>query len=503
MVIAGDMSTYYVDPDGGDGADGLSPSTAWRTLRRASNSYVPGDEILLKGGQRLGGTLAIGIEGEGEQPVRLSSFDGRALVDAGEYAGIVVTGAPVLIEEIDVVGGWKSDRQEGNKAPGIHVFAGFASGETLGSVTIRNVRASGFRWGGITVYGAMETPHKKGFDGIVIENCVAFDNAAAGILVGGNMKVASGYSHKNVLIRNCEAYNNRGVSGTGGHSGSGIVVSDASGGSIEHCVAYNNGELNDFEGGGPVGIWCWDCEDFSIRHCESYSNKTQTKDGGGFDLDGGCVRCSIEGCYSHDNAGPGILVCQFKSARPFHDNAVAFNLSVNDGLVNGGGVVVYNDGSGISKTRIHNNTLITRETKGKEVPAPIRVLTATEKTEIFNNLCISVGDVPLFEAVGAFDELVVKDNVFWGQFGRKSIIFDRVVEFGLADRYAAANYWQDVGVRVAIAPAIGLGGSWDELSRLAPVSMPRLSGMPPADSDLLGHSLSAAEPFAGCLRPLS
>ncbi|MCX6997486.1 MAG: hypothetical protein NTV49_10475 [Kiritimatiellaeota bacterium] len=43
-------ATYYVSQSSGnDASDGNSPSTAWKTLARASQlSYAPGDKILLK-----------------------------------------------------------------------------------------------------------------------------------------------------------------------------------------------------------------------------------------------------------------------------------------------------------------------------------------------------------------------------------------------------------------------------------------------------------------------
>src|SRR5438105_14983365 len=87
----------------------------------------------------------------------------------------------------------------------------------------------------------------------------------------------------------CQAYNTGGVPNTGGHSGSGIILSDVSGGTIERCVAYNNGALCNSPGGGPVGIWTWDSSNITIQYNESYSNRTgaTSLDGGGFDFDAG------------------------------------------------------------------------------------------------------------------------------------------------------------------------------------------------------------------------
>jgi hypothetical protein len=43
-------TTYYVDPAGSNGNDGLSPQTPWRTLLKVGiSTFQPGDVILLRG----------------------------------------------------------------------------------------------------------------------------------------------------------------------------------------------------------------------------------------------------------------------------------------------------------------------------------------------------------------------------------------------------------------------------------------------------------------------
>lgn len=51
LALAGWVSatTYYVDPNGANGNDGLSPATAWRTLLKVGiSTFQPGDNILFK-----------------------------------------------------------------------------------------------------------------------------------------------------------------------------------------------------------------------------------------------------------------------------------------------------------------------------------------------------------------------------------------------------------------------------------------------------------------------
>lgn len=49
FMPAGQATTYYVDPAGSNGNDGLSPQTAWRTLLKVGiSTFQPGDVILFK-----------------------------------------------------------------------------------------------------------------------------------------------------------------------------------------------------------------------------------------------------------------------------------------------------------------------------------------------------------------------------------------------------------------------------------------------------------------------
>ncbi|HTA22224.1 MAG TPA: hypothetical protein VK763_01725 [Terriglobales bacterium] len=49
MVTSATATTYYVDPAGSNGNDGLSPQTAWRTLLKVGiSTFQPGDAVLFK-----------------------------------------------------------------------------------------------------------------------------------------------------------------------------------------------------------------------------------------------------------------------------------------------------------------------------------------------------------------------------------------------------------------------------------------------------------------------
>src|SRR5438270_10049150 len=49
LTAAASATTYYVDPAGSNGNDGLSPQTPWRTLLKVGiSTFQPGDVILFK-----------------------------------------------------------------------------------------------------------------------------------------------------------------------------------------------------------------------------------------------------------------------------------------------------------------------------------------------------------------------------------------------------------------------------------------------------------------------
>lgn len=69
--------TYYVDPSGNDGADGLSPATAWRSPARAfQTAFGPGDRLLFRAGchWRIEGTLQAKAKGTETEPVLISRY---------------------------------------------------------------------------------------------------------------------------------------------------------------------------------------------------------------------------------------------------------------------------------------------------------------------------------------------------------------------------------------------------------------------------------------------
>jgi len=98
--------TLYADAVSGDDAnDGLSPSTAWRTLDRANQSVVAGDTVLLQGtftGQQIAPT----VSGTAARPIKVTSYPGTtAVLDVGSAGRAVLLDAGrryIVIERLRI-----------------------------------------------------------------------------------------------------------------------------------------------------------------------------------------------------------------------------------------------------------------------------------------------------------------------------------------------------------------------------------------------------------------
>ncbi|GAB4424513.1 MAG: hypothetical protein OHK0039_41740 [Bacteroidia bacterium] len=385
-------TTYYVHPAGSDSSPGTSAAQAWQTLAHVDGFPLQaGDSVLFAGGQVFGGRLSFAAPrcGTAGAPIYLGSYGtGRATLYADSLTAIYIYDcAGFVIENLDLAGSGRAT----NDGHGIHCYTDQYRTFRLPYLRIRQVEISGFNRGGIRIHADGLYAY-LGYEDIRIEHADLHDNGDHGIDVQGKERDDSVFSHRDIYIGYCTAHDNPGQIGKiHKHTGNGIVVGNTEHVLIEHCLAYNNGAENVNDIGGPVGIWLWDCKDGVIQFCESHHNDTgSTKDGGGFDLDGGCIGCTIQYCYSHDNAGAGFLVAAYNQAPPLRDATLRYNISENDGRKNGyAGIMLWRGMQTVlSGVRIYHNTIYTGPTSG-----PPRAW--------------------VFESIGdSIDEVVVANNIF-------------------------------------------------------------------------------------------
>ncbi|HEX8916846.1 MAG TPA: right-handed parallel beta-helix repeat-containing protein [Humisphaera sp.] len=423
------LSAYFVSPSGSDSADGLSPTTAFQSIRKVNSlDLEAGDKVLFEAGKVFTGNLLLSDfdSGTAAAPVKVSSYtlkaDGtvaeggaRATIDAGGSYGILgLNVAGVEVSDLVVKGSGTQAPQSTSGIEFRNTLTTATGGDVdLEYVRIRNVDVGYFGDVGIELTGGAA---KSGFKDVRIEWVDVHDNTNAGIASLGLFNAAAtGYAHQDVYVGHAKVYNNKGYAGSANHSGDGIVLSDAQGVTIEYSEAFNNGE-NNTHVGGPVGIWVWDVDRALIQYNESHHNRTNsTADGGGFDLDGGVTNSVVQYNYSHDNDGAGYGIYQFQGARAFRNNHVRYNLSVDDGRKNSYGAFDFWNGNGtngIQDTYVYNNTVyvspstttkVTYDRKGNPVtstvtvgdPRAVRFISGTVNCAVLNNNFYSAGGAML------------------------------------------------------------------------------------------------------------
>jgi Right handed beta helix region len=324
---------YHLAITGDDAHDGRSPASAWRSLSRIPVADLrPGDRVVLRSGDRFTGMLALTHGGNQQQPVTVTRSGAEPAVIVAEPGkdALVISASHVVVSGLQVIG---PGTAAGGHADGVRMSA-TVEHQRLAGIVLRDLRITGFPAYGIQVAADAAG---AGCDDLLVENCEATANGEAGMGSWGPCTPGS-WAHRRITVRGCRFFDNRGLpEKKDNHSGNGIILGDVQDALIEHCSAWGNGADCHFSGGGPVGIWLCEAEKSVIRNCLSLHNHTgaPSVDGGGFDLDGGCSNCRIEGCLSWRNDGAGYLVCQYQGARAFRDNEILNCWSVGDGRAHG------------------------------------------------------------------------------------------------------------------------------------------------------------------------
>ncbi|WP_334593642.1 hypothetical protein, partial [Salinibacterium sp. CAN_S4] len=353
-------------------------------------------------------------------------------------------------------------------ASGTAVINGIELLNTLGNnnqrsgLTISRVNVGGFPLSGIVIDGRNSANlTKSGFSNVLIERTDSYGNGDAGIQSYGNLcdSANAGYSHLNVTVRQVAAFDNAGIANKtvrncsgaleNTNSGNGIVLGDVQNSVIENSFAFRNGTNNNFGGGGPVGIWAYNADHIVIQNNQSYSNRSSTKDGGGFDLDGGVKNSIMQYNYSYDNTGAGYLVFQYEGARPMDNNIVRYNISRNDGRgapggIAYGGIVIGKFGNVAGPTNVFvygNSIFLSPTTTSPEPPAGIRVWAGSEGY-FYNNSIHTTGNVPLVSLESNTTTQFLGNNYFRSTGFRAYVNANNFTDVG-ATPISALSGWQD------------------------------------------------------------
>lgn len=381
------LTTYYVSPSGRDNAAGTSQNSAWKTITRVNQQNLrSGDKVLFKGNATFNGTLY--LTGN-ESGVTISSYGGRASIHGGNWRGIdVLDGNGTTITNINVRG----NGMYANGGSGIYFHTNTA-GKVMDSITVSDVAVSGF--GAYDIKFEAWTGGSR-YQNVRITNASIHDSLEGGIWINGSANRV----HKNIYIANVYTWNHPGNGSWNKVTGNGIALFDVDGATIENSVAHDNGA----NGKAPVGIWTAGSNRVTIQNCESFNNKTiANSDGGGFDFDWDVTNSVMQYNYSHDNEGPGFLVCG--DNHNSDGNVIRYNISQNDGRKNGvGAILLYGNAKNL---KIHNNTVYMNPT-GRGDSAAFKAFhsggTSMSNVDVRNNIFYTVGGVSVVDVDNAITD---------------------------------------------------------------------------------------------------
>ncbi len=410
-------TAYYASAAGDDDNDGTSSDAPWRTLARLSEgSYGPGDQILLRAGDTFAGPLSLHADNSAATPLwplRISRYGAGSnpVISAADNAGSGMSireVAALVIEDLDLVGPGHTVAE----ADGLH-FRNERAGLILPHVRIRRVRAMGFSSG----IGFGSWAGHTGYSDVLVEDCELHDNVN-GLHVFAEWRRGGPYyrPHTDFTARRVVAHHNRGRPGI--NSGFGIVWQGIIGGAIEDCEAYENGELGGSRQGGPVGIMLYLCEQVTIQRCYSHDNHSAVMDGGGIDIDGGCVGCVIQYCYTRRNKTFGYFLANFDDAGLYSGNVLRYSISEMDRRERSsphGGISIWNHSRNAAHdfvdTHVYGNTVYVDDTSPGNARA-LQVLRGggTLRTRIYNNILIARGGKQLIDVSGGQTDLRLQGN---------------------------------------------------------------------------------------------
>lgn len=323
-------ATYYVDSGAGrDANSGATPSTAWKTLARATALELkPGDRLLLHSGSVWHEPLVPRGSGSESAPILIDRYgEGpRPRIDAGgvaEDAVLLRNQQQLEIRHLEI-----TNRDETlARRRGVHILLdnfGTAKHIVVAALYIHDVNGTNDvkDTGGI-VFSTNGPVTPSRFDDLRIEGNIVWKvdrSAIAG--QSYHWQRNRWFPSLHVVIRGNY------VEDIGGD---GIVPWATDGALVEYNIARH---CNRRAGAFNAGIWQWSTDDTLLRFNEA-SFTHDTRDGEGFDSDYNSRGTVFEYNYSHDNEGGFMLICSPGQRNPDQNignlgTIVRRNISHND-----------------------------------------------------------------------------------------------------------------------------------------------------------------------------
>jgi hypothetical protein len=404
--------TYYVDAAGGsDGNDGLSPSTAWKTLAKINaTTFLPGNRILFKAGEVWTGRLYPKGSGISGSPVLIDMYGtgSKPLIDGN---GLTGTGVVYLynqqyweISNLEII----NNAAAGGDRRGVRIEAenfGTANHIHLKNLNIHHIRGlvgqdrPEKRTGGIGFAIVDVSVSETHFNDILIENCVISSCENQGIItecVTGDGFDPYSVEWNAMKITNAVIRNNT-ISGI---SKNAMIIRLFEGGVVENNLCYNT--ANGISGN---TIFSAACSGTVFQYNEGYGNHSPDADGSMYDADLRSPNTYWQYSYSHDNAHGLFWTCTVQA----DVNVVCrYNISQNDQGI------IFCINYPVTSVRIYNNTVY--------CPANLSPIIISERnnggsgsrTYTFNNnLIYNLSTSASYDFTSGYTR-TIDYNCFWG-----------------------------------------------------------------------------------------
>ncbi|MFL5744038.1 MAG: right-handed parallel beta-helix repeat-containing protein [Niastella sp.] len=292
-VSASAVRVYYVDgAAGNDANDGLTLTTAWKTIQKSFNTAVAGSQVMIKGGTYYE-QLTVKVSGTAGNPVTFTNYNGeQVIIDGSKNSGTTIL---TITDKSNLVfSNLTVQNITKNNAIGVLVSANKTGG--VSNLTFHNVAFKNIKWTSSASttpnsnqnaqpfiafgYGTAQanaitnlvidscefTGNVTGFseslsldgniDGFTITNNKVHDNSNIGIAAIGHYGVSSNSTldqSRNGLIRGNVCFNNKAGYATSG----GIYVDGGKDIKIDRNITYQNGygiEIGNEENGTASNI---------------------------------------------------------------------------------------------------------------------------------------------------------------------------------------------------------------------------------------------------------
>lgn len=443
-------TTYYVDNSiGNDSNTGTTPATAWQTTTKVNGfAFSPGDIVLFNGSQTFSGGLQPSVGGLPAAPITFGSFGtGRATINAGTGIGFFGSNlAGYIIRDLKFVGTAVT-----NFNSGINFFNSLAANNMLFGVAVLNCTVSTFGETGISIGG---TNSGAGFSDVIVAGCevsgcgfstVNPSHGHNGIqFFGAYGLLNNAPSNTNLLVTNCYVHDNLGNASASNASGTGIQFGQCSFGVISFCRCVNNGSASTTSSG-PVGIIIFDSLDCRMENCTVISQGSAGGDGDGFDLDAGCVRCTMRDCYARDCVGAGLLVYQYNDPTNLlaNDNSNVINCISENCATS---TVISND-STVALTNVRMSGCRMYQSNGSHAAVFLGGTNAANITGVFwGNQIVCVAQVS-FIFTSANPPITVDANFYQAHqgpsFNWNGTSYDSLNEFSLGTGKETSRWFQN------------------------------------------------------------